>query len=283
MVEEWSKYPNITIVKTPYIWASCLTLETAKLPFGDLGVREAVSYAINRDEILEVVGLNRGISGTVGYPHPLSFHTNPDNAQPYDPQKAAQLFTEMGYVDINGDGFRETPDGKPIDWRIIVDASGPLDVRAAEIISEQFKAINIKTHVEALESAAYSEAFNVTGNYNMTVGEFVPHGLADDDMMMVLQYNEQKTDAVPYTERDAAMEAWEAAVTGPERTAATYHLQGLINKHPKRIMLYYPEGYFAYNNTRYDNYSVIMGENDLFHKYSFLPNKAREGFVIDYK
>jgi hypothetical protein len=46
-------------------------------------------------------------------------------------------------------------------------------------------------------------------------------------------------------------------------------------------MLWYPEGFFAYNNTRYDNYSVIMGENDIFHKYSFIPNEARKGFVLE--
>ncbi|MDR2103366.1 MAG: ABC transporter substrate-binding protein [Treponema sp.] len=281
MVEEWSKIPNITIIKTPYLWGACITLDTTKLPFGGLAFREAISYAINRDELLNVVGLGRGISGTAGYPHPLSFHTNPGNSQPYDPQRAARLFTEMGYVDVDGDGFRETPEGQPIDWRILVDASGPLYVRAAEIITEHLAAINLKSHVEALETAAYNEVVSVQGNYNMTVGEFVPHGLADDDMMMVLQYGEQKTDIIPYPERDQALIDWEAAASKEDRIAATYHLQTLINKYPKRIMLWYPEGFFAYNNTRYDNYSVIMGENDIFHKYSFIANEARKGFVLE--
>ncbi|AEF86451.1 putative extracellular solute-binding protein, family 5 [Treponema primitia ZAS-2] len=281
MVEEWSKVPNVTIVKTPYLWGACITLDTTKLPFGDLAFREAISYAINRDELLRIVGLGRGITGTVGYPHPRSFHTSPNNSQPYDPEKAAQLFTELGYVDRNGDGLRETPEGNPINWRILVDASAPLYVRAAEIITEHLGAINLKAHVEALESAAYSEAVNVTGNYNMTVGEFVPHGLADDDMMMVLLFGEQKNDIVPFKERDEAMVAWEAAVSGEERLAASHYLQGLLNKHPRRIMLWYPDGFFAYNNTRYDNYSVIMGENDIFHKYSFIPNEARKGYVLE--
>jgi peptide/nickel transport system substrate-binding protein len=280
MVEEWSKLPNITIVKTPYLWGACITLDTTKRPFGELAFREALSYAINRDELLQIVGLGYGVSGTVGYPHPLSFHTNPNNAQVYDPQKAAQLFTELGYVDINGDGFRETPEGQPIDWRILVDASGPLYVRAGEIITEHLAAINLRAHVEALETAAYNEVVSVQGNYNMTVGEFVPHGLADDDMMMVLQYGEKASDLIPYPERDQALIDWEAAVSKEDRTAASYYLQTLINKYPKRIMLWYPEGFFAFNNTRYDNYSVIMGENDLFHKYSFISNEARQPFVL---
>ncbi|MDR2398226.1 MAG: ABC transporter substrate-binding protein [Spirochaetaceae bacterium] len=281
MVEEWSQLSTITIVKTPYLWGACVNLDTTKLPFGDLGVREALSYAFDREELLRIVALGHGISGTAGYPHPKAFHANPNNSTPYDREKAAQLFTEMGYVDRDGDGFRETPAGEPIDWRILVDASAPLYVRAAEIIREHLAAIQLKAHVEALESAAYNEVVNVTGNYNMTVMEFVPHGLADDDMMMVLQYGEQKTDAVPYPERDQALIDWTQAVTPEERIAASHRLQTLINKHPKRIMLWYPDGFFAYNHTKYDNYSVIMGENDIFHKYSFLPNEVRKGFVLE--
>lgn len=281
MVEEWSKLKDISIVKTPYLWGACITLNTMDMPFGALEPREALSLAIDRDEIFEIVALGYGTSGTVGYPHPRAFHTNPDNSQPYDPQKSAELFTQLGYVDRDGDGFREDPDGKKVDWRIVINANQPLYVRAAEIIVEQLAKIQIKAHVEVFESAAYSEIVNIKRQYDMTVGEFVPHGLADDDMMMVLQYSEAKSDLVPYPARDQALKDWEAAVTQEERLAASYHLQTLINKYPKRVMLWYPDGYFAYNNKVYDNYSIIMGENDLFHKYSFIPNEARTGFVIE--
>jgi hypothetical protein len=77
------------------------------------------------------------------------------------------------------------------------------------------------------------------------------------------------------------MEAWAKAVSGEDRLKASYYLQEVVNKYPKRITLWYPDGFFAYNNTRYDNYSVIMGENDIFHKYSFIPNAARKGFVLE--
>ena len=141
MIEEWSRLDHITVVKTPYLWGACITLDTTKQPFADLGFREAFTYAINRDELLQIVGLGHGLSGTKGYPHPSAFHANPNNSQPYDPARAMELFTSMGYIDQNGDGLREMPDGTPIDWRLIVDASGPLYVRAAEIINEHLAAI----------------------------------------------------------------------------------------------------------------------------------------------
>lgn len=283
LVEEWSKLDHITVVRTPYLWGACLTLNNTKLPFASHQFREAMSYAIDRDELLNVVQLGYGQSGTKGYPHPSAFHSNPNNSQPYDPAKAATCFDAMGYLDRDGDDMREDADGKTIDYRLLVDSSGPIYVRTAEIIVEQLAAIGIRAHVEALETAAYNEAVNVKNNYDITVGEFVPHGLADDDMMLVLQYGEIRTDLVPYPERDAAVEAWIEASTVEGRRKATYHLQELINKYPRRIMLWYPDGFFAYNNTRYDNYSAIMGEGDIIHKYSFIPNKVREGFTIPFE
>lgn len=280
LVSEWKNNKDMGIIEVPYMWSACITLDTKNQPFANLDVRQAISYTINRNELLEIVALGNGISATCGYPHPAAFHTNPENSQPYDPAKAKAMFDEMGYVDINGDGFRENPDGTPLNWRIIAETSQPLYVRAGEIVVEHFEEIGIKAHVQALEKAAFSELLWKKGNYNMSIGEFVPHGVADDDMMMVLQYGEKKTDLVPYPERDAALEAWKKAGTKETRLQASYDLQELINKHPKRVMLWYPNGFFAYNKTVYDNYSIVKGYN-IFNKYSFIPNEVRKGFVLE--
>ena len=280
MIDDWSNDSDIKIIQTPYMWGACLTLNNKNLPFGDLKTRGALSYCINRDELLEIVGLGKGITGTKGYPHPESFHTAPDNEQIYNTEKGKELFDKLGYIDADGDGFRDTPQGETINWRIIVDASQPIYVRAAEIIVDQLKVVGIKSHVEAVETGTFNEIVNIKGNYDMSIGEFVPHGLCDDDMMMVLQYGEKKTDMMPYEERDKALEAWKAVSSKEDRLNASYHIQKLINKYPKRVMLWYPYGFFAYNKNSYDNYSIIRGEN-IYTLYSFIPNKARKGYVLE--
>ncbi len=162
----------------------------------------------------------------------------------------------------------------------MVESSQPLYVRAGEIVAKQLEAVNIRAHVEPVEKAAFFEIVYRKGNYNMSIGEFVPHGLADDDMMIVLQYGEKKTDMMPYPERDKAIAAWKAANTPQSRLEASWALQEKINQYPKRVMLWYPYGFFAYNKNSYDNYSIVKGYN-IFNKYSFIPNEAREGFVMD--
>ncbi len=280
LIPDWKKDKNIGIIETPYMWSASMTLNTKKMPFAELDARQALSLSIDRDELLSVVALGNGLSGEKGYPHPEAFHASPDAAQPYDPVKAAALYDELGYVDKDGDGFRDNPDGSALDWGIVADTSQPLYVRAGEIIVDQLAKLNIKAHVQAMEKGAYFQTVYRKGNYDMSIGEFVPHGVADDDMMIVLQYGEKKTDKIPYPERDAALEAWKKASTKEGRLEASYYLQSLINKAPKRVMLWYPHGFFAYNKNVYDNYSIVRGYN-IFNKYSFIPNEARKGFVME--
>ncbi|MBI9109328.1 MAG: ABC transporter substrate-binding protein [Spirochaetales bacterium] len=280
LVADWKGDPNLNIVQVPYMWGACVTLDNKNLPFGDLKTRKALSLCIDRDELLEIVALGQGLSGTLGYPHPEAFHASPDSFQAYDPAAGKKMFDELGYIDVDGDGFRENPDGTKLDWRIIAETSQPLYVRAGEILVDQLENVNIRAHVEAMEKASFSETLYKKGNYNMSVGEFVPHGLCDDDMMMVLQYGEKKTDLMPYAERDQALLDWKAAGDKEGRLEASYKLQALINKYPKRVMLWYPHGFFAYNKNAYDNYSIVRGYN-IFNKYSFIPNDARDGFVLE--
>lgn len=280
LISDWKNDPDLRIIETPYMWGACITLDNKNLPFGNLETRKAVSLSIDRDELLNIVALGQGLSGTCGYPHPEAFHANPDSFQAYDPVAAEALFDELGFVDIDNDGFRDNIDGSPLDWRIIAETSQPLYIRAGEIVVDQLKAVHIKAHVEAMEKAAYAETLWKKGNFNMSIGEFVPHGLCDDDMMMVLQYGEKKTDMISYPERDQALLDWKAADNRETRLQASYKLQNLINQYPKRIMLWYPHGFFAFNKNKYDNYSIVKGYN-IFNKYSFIPNEARTGFILE--
>jgi peptide/nickel transport system substrate-binding protein len=82
--------------------------------FNDVRFRRAMSLAINRDEINEIVYLGQGIPGQFVPADPATFdvvlpYTEVDAA--YDPEQAKALLDEMGLVDTDGDGFREKLDG----------------------------------------------------------------------------------------------------------------------------------------------------------------------------
>jgi ABC-type transport system substrate-binding protein len=79
-----------------------------------VGLRRAIVMAHDRDAEIAFIRKNQAIAaespvppGIIGYDP--NFHTH---AQDYDPAKAKALLDMLGYVDRDGDGWRETPDGK---------------------------------------------------------------------------------------------------------------------------------------------------------------------------
>jgi peptide/nickel transport system substrate-binding protein len=85
--------------------------------FNDLRFRQAMSLAINRDEIVEAVYLGQAepIQATPADPNTVNFVTEAHKTAfiEYDPDQAKALLDEMGLVDVDGDGFRDRLDGSP--------------------------------------------------------------------------------------------------------------------------------------------------------------------------
>jgi len=108
-------------------WPNSLWMNTQLEPYNDPKVRRAISLAINRDVINEI--LYEGAPIATIYPFPLypnlqAFADSPgvkaleEQYQPglFDPEQSAALMTEAGFT-MNGDGLWEK-DGKTIDGTI---------------------------------------------------------------------------------------------------------------------------------------------------------------------
>lgn len=273
LLAEWTNDPDLKIMESPTLWGVWLDLNLGREPFVNHDMRQALSLAINPDPMLETIMLNKGQSGLHGWPHPDSEWTSPDLEQPYDQAKAIEMLDEMGYVDADGDGFRETPEGKAIDWDIKVASNQPLYIRAAEMIVEQFAEVGLKTHVETLDPATFSGLWG-SGEYDMRAMEITPHGIADQDMLIILYNVDNKNALEPDPDKDEVVARWFDAQTREDRLEVSYELQELNNLYPNRRVLWYPDGIFAYRWEAYDNYESSPGYG-IYHKYSFLPNEAR--------
>ena len=88
-----------------------------------IALRRAIGMAYNVDEEIRVVRPGPGDAGHADDP------ARPDRARSrisrrmrsYDPARRKALLDKFGYIDRDGDGWRDLPDGKPLMLQIGVD------------------------------------------------------------------------------------------------------------------------------------------------------------------
>ncbi len=121
-----------------------LFLNNNVAPFDKIEVRKALNYAVNRQEILQL--LNGGAGTAIGSGVYSSFRKYFDgdlvNTYPYDTEKAKQLLAEAGYPD----GFRFT---------VVVPSNYTYHVQTAEVLADQLKKINVTMDIQLIEWASW--------------------------------------------------------------------------------------------------------------------------------
>ncbi len=123
-------------------------------PFTEQKFRKAMAYAINLTEIVEVARLGAGEPGSYGIMPPVWkdwYCEEAGKMYSYDPEKAKKLLDELGWVDRDGDGIRETPDGKDVAFEIYPPSYDPARVRAAEMIKDYLAKIGVKVTVQVAD------------------------------------------------------------------------------------------------------------------------------------
>jgi peptide/nickel transport system substrate-binding protein len=124
--------------------------------YGDLRFRQAVSLAINRQEMNEVMYFGLG-TPSQAMPADLSFEQPEDHAYmiEYDPDKANALLDEMGMTK-GPDGFRTFPDGTP--FTILWEYSSQFaNAEFVKLMSDYLKAAGLNVNARELTSEATRE------------------------------------------------------------------------------------------------------------------------------
>ncbi len=109
---------NLVVTSFPSAEYSLIAWNTRRVPFMDVEVRRAMTLAMDRGSISEVV---RGPYGSVsaGPVGPWHWTYDPDwEPYPFDPDSARALLDSAGWVDENGDGMREKQ-GVPLRFELL--------------------------------------------------------------------------------------------------------------------------------------------------------------------
>ena len=126
--------------------------------FQDKRVRQAIAYAINKQEIIDGVLLGLG-RPAVGPYKPGTWWYDPNvKTYPFDPEKAKQLLAEAGWKDRNADGIL-TKDGQPFSFTIRTNQGNQVRQDTAEIIQRRLRAVGIDVKIHVVEWAAFLNTF----------------------------------------------------------------------------------------------------------------------------
>ena len=149
-----------------------------------IALRRAIAMAYNIDDDIRVLRQGQGAVATQIIPPGMSGHDPTlDVRIRYDVRAARALLDKFGYKDRDGDGFRETPDGKPL---TIALASPPStqDRQGDELWKRSLDALNLRVEFvkqkwpDLLKAARLGQlqAWRL-GNINTTPEGFGFHGL----------------------------------------------------------------------------------------------------------
>ncbi len=150
----------------------------------DVAFRNAVSYAINYPVTVSAIGGEYGEVPRRGIipPGNKGFDASIEKLE-YNPEMAMKLLDEAGYADVDGDGFREDPDGEPIDLCItpyVGKSTMALRTRLAEVVMESLKSVGIMSHLDeeaiANSDLSYKRTFE-DKDYDLYLGG-VTQGIA---------------------------------------------------------------------------------------------------------
>ena len=128
--------------------------------FGDLRFRQALSVAINRDEINDVVffGLGTSLQFVPFSPQPGFV---PEEMKQYyaqfDPDLAGKLLDEVGVVDKDGDGTRDLPNGKKLVINIQFATQG-IPTAVVELVAQHWNDVGIETVAKEITPDEYRSA-----------------------------------------------------------------------------------------------------------------------------
>jgi peptide/nickel transport system substrate-binding protein len=150
--------PNLQLNAIPGLAYNVLQLNPSRPPMDNLKVRQAISCAVNRQEVLDTALLGEGqLTGPLTMP---AYASDPSTlfCASQDLEKAKALMAEAGLAD----GFTAT----------VIAANGEPPVASAEaqVLQSQLAEIGVKLEIKMMELNVYVDTW-LAGNFDMAVAQ----------------------------------------------------------------------------------------------------------------
>ena len=203
-----------------------------------VALRRAVVMAMDRKERVRILNQGQAEPATQMIPPPVPGHSAAlANKDPYDPAAARALLDRFGYKDRDGDGYRESPDGKAF---VLIKGATPVaaDRAANELWKKNLDAIGVRTEF-FIEKWPELNKRSEAGQLMIWDLAWIA-GFPDADNFYSPLYSRNiglSNDArLRSPDYDKAYEAMRALPEGPERAAQYRKMNEIINAYAPWIL-----------------------------------------------
>lgn len=230
-----------------------LGMNLTKAPFNDVAFRQAMAYAINRQEISQKAefGYVQSASQT-GLSVPGQANFVPSGIPnmgifPFDQQKALSILTQAGYTK-NASGKILGKDGQPITITFLVQNGWTDWVQAAQVVQTNLDALGLTVNVQTpspdiIESrraaADYDMLFSVHGG---SCNMYQNYNYLDSRISPTVNYIHFKDPAV-----DKMLDNLQQALTTDQQKAAVAQLAGYSYQNFPDVPLWYGAHWFEFS------------------------------------
>ena len=219
-------------------------------------VRTAISWAIDRQTLVDKVLAGYGQVGTTIVPPFASFyHYEPtaDEAIGFDVNKANQMLDDAGYVDTDGDSIRNDPKtGNNLSFRLILRSESDTGPQVGDYVSGWLKQIGIDTKPEVLTDGKLVSAW-YANDYDLYIWGWGPD--PDPDFILSTFTSSQcggwSDTCYSSPGYDKMYKDQQTAATPDARQAIVYQMQQQLYKDIPEVVLYYDQSLEAYNSTKW--------------------------------
>jgi peptide/nickel transport system substrate-binding protein len=170
-----------------------LWFNTDKSPYDDKDFRQALSYAVNYEELKNLFTAGYGTTPTAGWVPEGTLYYVETRPLTYDVNQSVSMLEGLGFKDVDKDGFRETPDGERFQPSLLTRSDLPDSVRAAEMLKKYFNAVGIDLQIDLADKSTHGEIMDGKKTHEMALA-----GTTFWGMMMGEGYGSGYTDTRYY-------------------------------------------------------------------------------------
>lgn len=234
----------------------------------DRNVRLALAHATDKQQLIDVVLLGLGSMGTTLIPDGLGAWYNSSLVDyAFDVTLANQILDDAGYVDVDGDGIREMPDGtNPLNFRLNWPSDSIDSPRVAEMLNQMWAQIGIGTQLQALDADALTAVCCPAFDYDVMIWGWG----SDPDPSFLLSV--MTTAEIPtgtsetgYSnpEYDALYDAQQLERDLNARIDMVWEMQRIVHEDLPYIVPYYEQAVQAYRTDRFTGWITNAGKIEL--------------------